>query len=147
MNNPNLVLGLPQIDEEHQQIAAMFAALSTTDIDVLTGQVAALETAIAAHFAGEHTLMASRDFPGLHCHKAQHAGLEYELHRAHGMLKKRQLDKVIRHLTVIMPQLMIAHITTMDRMTVAFLNGELGTADFAQLRLPEENAPAGARVE
>ena len=36
----------------------------------------------------------------------------------------------------IMPQLVLSHVTTMDRMAAAFLNAELGQADFDVSRLP-----------
>lgn len=36
----------------------------------------------------------------------------------------------------VMPKLILSHITTMDRMAAAFLDGEPGQADFDVSRLP-----------
>jgi hypothetical protein len=36
----------------------------------------------------------------------------------------------------VMPQLVLSHVTTMDRMAAAFLKGELEQADLDVLRLP-----------
>jgi len=36
----------------------------------------------------------------------------------------------------VMPQFVLSHVTTMDRMAAAFLKGELEQADFDVLRLP-----------
>jgi hypothetical protein len=36
----------------------------------------------------------------------------------------------------VIPQMVLSHVTTMDRMAAAFLKGELEPADFDVLRLP-----------
>jgi hypothetical protein len=45
-------------------------------------------------------------------------------------------DEDLPVMLFVMPQLVLSHVTTMDRMAAAFLNGKLGQADFDVLRLP-----------
>lgn len=142
MTENSLVLGIPVIDDDHRLIEGMFAAAAGAPADQLATHLAELETELSAHFAREEALMKSIGFPGLHCHMAQHNGLENELRRGRHMASRRNHDALRRHLAVVMPQLVISHIATMDRMTAAFIKGEIGTGTFTPLRLPVENASA-----
>ena len=55
---------------------------------------------------------------------------------AHGEPPKSADGELRRRMLFVMPQLVLSHVTTMDRMAAAFLKGELGQADFDVLRLP-----------
>jgi hypothetical protein len=41
-----------------------------------------------------------------------------------------------RHMRFVMPKMILSHLTTMDRVAAAFLDGEPGQADFDVSRLP-----------
>ena len=90
---------------------------------------------MAAHFAREENFLREKQFPGLHCHLAQHNVILAEIARDDGSKSAAGMD-LRRRMEFILPQLVLAHVTTMDRMAAAFLKGELGQADFDVLRLP-----------
>ena len=132
MEHPTIVLGVQMMDQDHLRIEKMFEAASHApdeDLPVLYRDIA---KELAAHFAREEAFLREKQFPGLNCHLAQHNVLLAEMAEppksAGGELRRRML--------FVMPQLVLSHVTTMDRMAAAFLKGELGQADFDVLRLP-----------
>ena len=132
MEHPTIVLGVEMMDQDHLRIEKMFEAASHApdeDLQVLYRDIA---KELAAHFAREEAFLREKQFPGLNCHLAQHNVLLAEMAEppksAGGELRRRML--------FVMPQLVLSHVTTMDRMAAAFLKGELGQADFDVLRLP-----------
>ena len=134
MERPTIVLGVEMMDEDHLRIERMFEAASCTadkDLPALYRDVA---EELAAHFAREEDFLREKQFPGLHCHLAQHNVILAEM--ARGKRSKSAGGELRRHMQFILPQLVLSHVTTMDRMAAAFLKGELGQADFDVLRLP-----------
>ena len=134
MEHPTIVLGVEMMDQDHRRIEKMFEAASHApdeDLPVLYRDVA---KELAAHFAREEDFLRERQFPGLNCHLAQHNVLLAEM--AHGEPPKAAGGELRRRMLFVMPQLVLSHVTTMDRMAAAFLKGELGQADFDVLRLP-----------
>jgi hemerythrin-like metal-binding protein len=134
MEHPTIVLGVEMMDQDHRRIEKMFEAASHApdeDLPVLYRDIA---KELAAHFAREEDFLRERQFPGLNCHLAQHNVLLAEM--AHGEPPKAAGGELRRRLLFVMPQLVLSHVTTMDRMAAAFLKGELGQADFDVLRLP-----------
>ena len=134
MEHPTIILGVEMMDQDHLRIEKMFEAASHApdeDLPVLYRDTA---KELAAHFAREEDFLRERQFPGLNCHLAQHNVLLAEM--AHGEPPKSAGGELRRRMLFVMPQLVLSHVTTMDRMAAAFLNGELGQADFDVLRLP-----------
>ena len=134
MEHPTIVLGVEMMDQDHRRIEKMFEAASHApdeDLPVLCRDIA---KELAAHFAREEDFLRERQFPGLNCHLAQHNVLLAEM--AHGEPPKAAGGELRRRMLFVMPQLVLSHVTTMDRMAAAFLKGELGQADFDVLRLP-----------
>ena len=134
MEHPTIVLGVEMMDQDHRRIEKMFEAASHApdeDLPVLYRDIA---KELAAHFAREEDFLRERQFPGLNGHRAQHNVLLAEM--AHGEPPKAAGGELRRRMLFVMPQLVLSHVTTMDRMAAAFLKGELGQADFDVLRLP-----------
>jgi hemerythrin len=134
MNAPQIVLGIELMDCDHLRIERMFDAASRAPDQDLPALHRDVTAALAEHFTREAELLRDNGFPGLHCHVAQHNMLLAEL--ASGGTPKAGAIDLRRLLQVIMPQLVSSHVATMDRMAAAYLNGELGQADFDNLRLP-----------
>jgi hemerythrin-like metal-binding protein len=134
MERPTIVLGVEMMDQDHLRIERMFEAASHAPDEDLPGLYRDVAEELAAHFAREESFLRERKFPGLHCHLAQHNVLLAEM--AHGEHSKFADAELRRRMQFIMPQLVLSHVTTMDRMAAAFLKGELEQADFDVLRLP-----------
>jgi hemerythrin-like metal-binding protein len=134
MEHPTIVLGVEMMDQDHLRIEKMFEAASHApdeDLPVLYRDIA---KKLAAHFARQEDFLRERQFPGLNCHLAQHNVLLAEM--AHGEPPKSAGGELRRRMLFVMPQLVLSHVTTMDRRAAAFLNGKLAQADFDVLRLP-----------
>jgi hemerythrin-like metal-binding protein len=134
MEHPTIVLGVEMMDQDHLRIEKIFEAASHApdeDLPVLYRDIA---KELAAHFAREEDFLRERQFPGLNCHLAQHNVLLAEM--AHGEPPKSADGELRRRMLFVVPQLVLSHVTTMDRMAAGFLKGELGQADFDVLRLP-----------
>ena len=134
MEHPTIILGVEMMDQDHLRIEKMFEAASHApdeDLPVLYRDIA---KKLAAHFARQEDFLRERQFPGLNCHLAQHNVLLAEM--AHGEPPKSAGGELRRRMLFVMPQLVLSHVTTMDRMAAAFLNGKLAQADFDVLRLP-----------
>jgi hemerythrin-like metal-binding protein len=134
MEHPTMVLGVKMMDQDHLRIEKMFETASHApdeDLPVLYRDIA---RELAAHFAREEDFLREKQFPGLNCHFAQHNVLLAEM--AHGEPLKSASGELRQRMLFVMPQLVLSHVTTMDRMAAAFLKGELGQADFDVLRLP-----------
>jgi hemerythrin-like metal-binding protein len=134
MEHPTIILGVEMMDQDHLRIEKMFEAASHApdeDLPVLYRDIA---KKLAAHFARQEDFLRERQFPGLNCHLAQHNVLLAEM--AHGEPPKSAGGELRRRMLFVMPQLVLSHVTTMDRRAAAFLNGKLAQADFDVLRLP-----------
>ncbi|MGO8911671.1 MAG: bacteriohemerythrin [Bradyrhizobium sp.] len=134
MERPTIVLGVEVMDQDHLRIERMFEAASCAPDMDLPALYRDVVKELAAHFAREEDFLREKDFPGLYCHLAQHNVLLAEM--AHGEGPKSAGGDLRRRMQFILPQLVLSHVTTMDRMAAAFLKGELGQADFDVLRLP-----------
>jgi hemerythrin-like metal-binding protein len=134
MEHPTMVLGVEMMDQDHLRIEKMFEAASHAPDEDLPVPYRDIARELAAHFAREEDFLREKQFPGLNCHLAQHNVLLAEM--AHGEPLKSAGGELRRRMLFVMPQLVLSHVTTMDRMAAAFLKGELGQADFDVLRLP-----------
>jgi hemerythrin-like metal-binding protein len=133
MERPTIVLGVEMMDQDHLRIERLFEAASRAPDEDLPALHRDVAEELAAHFAREEDFLRAKQFPGLHCHLAQHNVLLAEM--AHGE-RPTSGGELRRRMQFILPQLVLSHVTTMDRMAAAFLKGELGQADFDVLRLP-----------
>ena len=140
MENPTIVLGIDLMDRDHLRLERMFEGIVQARDEDLPALRREIAMELAAHFAREEEFMRERQFPGLHCHVAQHNALKAEL--AQDQDQKPESAMLRRRWAVVLPQLILSHVATMDRMIVAFLNGELGEASFNALRLPKPEAAA-----
>ena len=120
MEHPTIVLGVEMMDQDHLRIEKMFEAASHApdeDLPVLYRDIA---KELAAHFAREEAFLREKQFPGLNCHLAQHNVLLAEMAEppksAGGELRRRML--------FVMPQLVLSHVTTMDRMAARSFSRE-----------------------
>lgn len=134
MEHPTIVVGVEMMDQDHLRIERMFEVASQAPDEDLPALYRDAAKELAAHFAREEELLREKQFPGLHCHLAQHNVLLAEM--AYGERPRSAGGELRRRMQVVMPQLILSHITTMDRMAAAFLKGEPGQADFGVLRLP-----------
>ncbi|HLX15281.1 MAG TPA: hypothetical protein VKS24_08755 [Bradyrhizobium sp.] len=134
MERPTIVLGVDMMDEDHLRIERMFEAASCAPDEDLAALYWDVAEELAVHFAREEEFLREKQFPGLHCHVAQHNVLLAEM--VHGEPSKSASGELRRHMQFTLPQLVLSHVTTMDRMAAAFLKGELAQADFDVLRLP-----------
>ena len=133
MEDPTIILGVEMMDRDHLRIERLLEAASQTPDEDLPALHRDVAIELAAHFAREADFLREKQVPGLHCHVAQHNGLLAEM--ARGEDPKSGAAEMRRQLAVVMPQLILSHVATMDRMAVAFLKGELHQADFDGLRL------------
>ena len=126
------------MDEDHARLEQAIAQAADAPEADLPALHEAIARELAAHFAREEDLMRTHDFPGLHCHLAQHKLLLEEARRpvAGGG------DALRRRIAVYIAQLVESHVLTLDSITAAFIRGEFAPANFDNLRLPIES---GAR--
>lgn len=131
MPSPAIPLDHDMMDRDHQRIEALLASATVTPDDAIFHLHAACARELSEHFAREEELFRTQDFPGLHCHVAQHNILKYELD------KLRALPPAVlrRALETTASQLVLSHVGTMDRMAAAWLRGELRDEDFDDLRM------------
>lgn len=138
MTVPTPVLGIELMDTDHRRIDGIFEAISAASDDDLPRLYHELDGEIAAHFSREERLMEEAGFPGFHCHVAQHNTVLEQLRRGAKIAAAPSVAELREHLTRIMPQVVQAHVFTLDRMTAAFLKGEFNRSVFGPLRLPVE---------
>jgi len=135
--SPAHPLGVQIMDEDHARLEQAIEQAAEAPEAELPALHADLARELAAHFAREEDLMRVHDFPGLHCHMAQHRLIVEEARRpvAGGGAELR------RHIGVHIAQLVESHVLTLDSITAAFIRGEFSPANFDNLRLPIEPAP------
>ncbi len=136
MRPPAIPLDHDMMDRDHQRIEALLASASATPDDAIFDLHATCARELADHFQREEDLLRAENFPGLHCHVAQHNILKFEL----GKLRALAPALLRLALETSAPQLVLSHVGTMDRMAAAWLRGELTDADFDDLRLAEPQA-------
>jgi hemerythrin len=130
------------MDSEHQALHALLATVADTPDDALEDLLSRAERETAAHFAHEERLMEVAKFPVLFCHRAQHRRLLAEFEAARLSLENLDPAVLRHHLAVVIPNMIEAHIASVDRVTAGFLKGELRPEDFSNFALTELPVPA-----
>lgn len=129
-------LGVQTMDEDHARLEQAIARAADAPDAYLPALHGTIARELAAHFAREETLMRAHDFPGLHCHIAQHKLLLEEARRPVG----GGLAALRRRITIHIAQLVESHVLTLDSITAAFIRGEFASVNFDNLRLPIPDA-------
>jgi len=136
MGEPKFPLGVDLMDADHARIEEMLAGAPAVGDGELAGYLARCRDEIAGHFAREEELMRHAGVPVLACHIAQHRGLiaaiDTMLTDAPDTIRLRLF--IERDL----PNLVMAHIASVDQVSARFIKGELPAAMTDRLRLPEE---------
>ncbi|HMN73185.1 MAG TPA: hemerythrin family protein [Rhodoblastus sp.] len=129
-------LGVALMDDDHARLEELIGQAPVAADADLPALHEAIVRELEAHFSREEDLMRAHDFPGLHCHMAQHRFLVEEARRpAAGE------SSALRHyIAVHIAQLVESHVLTLDSITAAFIRGEFSSANFDNLRLPVEPA-------
>ncbi len=135
MSQPELVLGVPLMDEDHARLEALFASVAGTPDSGLAAVFDAAEAETKAHFEREEQLMRAADFPVLFCHVAQHKMILAEFENGRRAKDEGNTAELRRFLAQALPGLVSAHVASVDRVTAGFLKGEIVPADLAELRL------------
>jgi len=133
-----LVLGVPEMDADHEVLHAMFDRVVTTADADLPALFDAIDAEVRAHFAREEKLIDANDLPIAHCHKTQHTLLLAEFDAARARLATADAGVLRRLLGEVLPELVAGHVASVDRVTSQFLIGHLGAEAFGNLRLPAE---------
>jgi hemerythrin len=124
-----LALGDPTLDASHR---ALFDALTHLATMPAEGFLDAYEAAVAAlerDFRDEEDLMERLGYPGLQCHREQHARALAGLH--HAFAARAEGDPApARHSVDLLAEWLYLHITTMDQAlaAAALLAREVGAA-------------------
>lgn len=137
MTRPNSVLGVPLMDEDHARLEALFDRTAETPDAGLPALLAEVEAETRAHFAREETLMQSAGVPVFHCHAAQHRLLLAEFARPYDAVSRGDMESLRRFLGDTLPEMIAAHVNSVDHVTASFLNGETSEQDWSGLRLPQ----------
>lgn len=136
MSEPKFPLGVDLMDDDHARVEAMLAGAPAVADGELSDYLARCREEIAGHFAREEELMQRAGVPVLACHIAQHRSLidaiDAVLMHASGHARLREFAE--RDL----PNLVMAHIASVDQVSARFIKGELPSAMTERLRLPVE---------
>jgi len=128
--DPTLVVGVPEIDEQHQELFRRLDALVESirggrSRDEVGHTLAFLREYAGSHFAAEEALMVARSYPGLPDHRAEHEAFAAELVTLDA---ERQRDGATASLIIrVNTQLtgwLRSHIYRTDRALVTFLQAQ-----------------------
>lgn len=141
MCEPGIVLGVPLMDEDHARLEALFARAARAAEAELPALLAEAEAETIAHFGREEQAMQAAGFPVLHCHVAQHKMILAEFETGRRASVAGDLAGLRDFLARVLPEVVAAHVGSVDRVTAAFLKGEVAAADFGGLRLDDPTPP------
>ena len=134
--SPEMVLGVPEMDDAHKALLAELARLDAAPDDQFGAGFLALITALERDFQGEEALMEKIDFPALRSHREQHARVLSGLHHVAPDVMRGDFT-LGREATKLLPQWFQFHLSTMD----AALAVALELADSSDRSL--SHAPGG----
>ncbi len=130
-----LILGVPEMDRDHQAIDALFSAVAATGDAELPSLLDRISRELEAHFAREEQLMADGHAPLVECHKAQHRMLLREVAEMTKVAPVAPAKDLRRLMQFVLPQVVAAHVASVDRVAAAYLTGDIEDRDLAALRL------------
>jgi hemerythrin len=111
--SPEMVLGVPEMDDAHKALLAELARLDAAPDDQFGAGFLALITALERDFQGEEALMEKIDFPALRSHREQHARVLSGLHHVAPDVMRGDFT-LGREATKLLPQWFQFHLSTMD---------------------------------
>lgn len=132
----HLALGNALMDEDHAKLETLLTRIATTADADLAPCLCEIETETRAHFAREEEMMRAADLPILHCHIAQHSMLLGEFAAGHAAAEVGDHAKLRRFLGTTLPQLIAAHIDSVDRVSAQFMASAVSREEMSCLRLP-----------
>lgn len=136
MTLPQTTLGNPLMDNDHARLEALMAEAAVVADGELAARLRDVEAETRAHFAREEEMMRAAQLPILHCHIAQHAMLLGAFDEGRAAAAADDMPALRRFLGEILPQLIAAHVDSVDRVSASFLAAEMSADDFAHFRLP-----------
>lgn len=136
MTEAKFPLGVDLMDDDHACIEAMLAEAATAADNALAPRLKDCRDEIAAHFAREETLMREKNVPVLACHLAQHNRLIEDVDAV--LAAAPAPERLRAYISRDLPNLIMAHIASVDQISARFLNGDLPPGMVENLRLPEE---------
>jgi len=139
-----LHLGMPVIDQTHEEFVELLAAAEMADDEQLLECIEALQTHTVAHFGMEDRWMESTQFGPQHCHSGQH---QLVLRTLQELLRCGREDGDLNLVRSILPDLgrwFSQHAQTMDAMLTWHL-GQIGfNPDTGEFTLPPAQEAAQA---
>jgi hemerythrin-like metal-binding protein len=139
-----LHLGMPVIDQTHEEFVELLAAAEMADDEHLLECIEALQTHTVAHFGMEDRWMESTQFGPQHCHSGQH---QLVLRTLQELLRCGREDGDLNLVRSILPDLgrwFSQHAQTMDAMLTWHL-GQIGfDPDTGEFTLPPAQEAAQA---
>lgn len=138
MTEPKFPLGVDLMDDDHAHIEEMLAGAAKAPDDALHAMLRACRDEIAAHFLREEALMRNMSVPVLACHIAQHNRLIEDMDNVLGSVVEPA--RLRPYLSRDLPNLIMAHIASVDQVSARFIHGDLPPGMVDTLRLPEEPA-------
>jgi len=138
MSDPKFPLGVALMDDDHAHLEELMASVPGLADSALPAFLDTLRNEIAAHFVREEALMREANVPVLDCHVAQHARLVSDIDDTRTRLATMAAPALRAYLGRDVPNMVMAHIASVDQISARFLLGELDGAMVSRLRLPVE---------
>lgn len=108
-----LLVGHPDIDDEHRQFVVLIRALRETPAGGLAEVMEALLRLAQRHFGHEDRLMEERDFPPRKCHIGEHAAVLASMSAVKARLERGDIA-VVRRLANELERWFPAHVQHLD---------------------------------
>lgn len=113
-------LGVPLMDDDHAHLDELLHGVRDAGDGELPALLATIEAETRAHFGHEEDLMRKRGLGILACHSIQHQLFLAEFAVGRTAIEAGDMAALRHFLTSTLPELLAAHVDTVDRMT-AFL--------------------------
>lgn len=106
-------LGLPRIDAAHEVFLRELARLTESGDEAFADLFLKLVAHLEHDFREEEAMMEEIDYPGLHCHREQHARVLGALHHVAARVMQGEVSAG-RKAAELLPQWFVLHLSTMD---------------------------------
>jgi hemerythrin-like metal-binding protein len=121
MASPAITLGVVLMDRDHEHLESLLNRVTATADEDLLQLFEKVETETRAHFDREEELMRSAGAPVICCHIEQHKMFLAEFAHGRDAIARDDMADLRLFLSVTLPQLFLAHIGSVDRITASFL--------------------------